>query len=129
MDDERLTDELLQLKRSVLRGRHYADKVFYVKDADNVIDRILVDRNSRELLFPGNAHNFVIFRIDGERDDLLSMCHDLRHFLVVELKDVLDHFLLGIFDISGLGTDINHHADLFLSNGLVCLIGIDPEHS
>ena len=71
-----------------------------MKDADDVIDSILINGNSRELLFPGNAHDFVIISVDRKRDDLLTVCHDLRDFFVVELKYVLDHFLLGIFDIT-----------------------------
>ena len=100
-----------------------------MKDSDDVIDRILVDGYSRELLFPCDTHDFVIFRVDRERDDLLSVRHDLRDFFVVELENILDHFLLGIFDVAGFGADIYHHADLFFGNCLIGLVGIDPEQT
>ena len=127
MNDKRLSYELLELERLVLRGRHDAYEVFYVKDSDDVIDRILINGNSRKLLFPCDAHDFIVISVDRERDDLLSVRHDLGYFRIVELENVLDHLFLGVFDIAGLGAYVDHHTDLFLSYGLVGLVGIDPE--
>ena len=100
MDDERLSYELLELKRLILRRRHDADQVLDMKDSDDIIDRILVDGDPRELLFPCDTHYFVILCVDRERDDLLSVRHDLRDFLVVELENILDHLFLRILNVA-----------------------------
>ena len=55
------------------------------------------------------------------------MGHDRGDFLVVELENVVDHFLLGVFNVAGFGTYIDHHTDFFLGNALVSMRRRDLE--
>ena len=84
-----------------------------MEDTDDLVDGLLIDRDTGIFLVSGDVHDLVVARIDRKCDDLLSVRHDLHNILVVELEDVLDHLLLGILDGALFRTDIDHHADLF----------------
>ena len=127
MYEQRLSDELFKHERVLFVRRHDADEILDMEDSLDVVDRVFVHGNSRVFLFPCDTHYLVVIRIDGQGNDLLSVRHDRRDFLVVELENVVDHFLFGIFDVAGFRAYVDHHADLFFSNALVSVNRRDLE--
>ena len=100
-----------------------------MKDSYNVIYSAAVDRNPRESLFGRDLKGIGIRCIIRNGYYLLPVSHDLGYFLVIELEHIVDHLPLGILDIAALGTDIDHHPDLFLGHFLVVVVGIDLKQS
>lgn len=104
-----------------------AQHILGVDDADDVVDVILIDRDTG-----------VAF-VDGKLDDVHhgsgvfyggnvgSVGHYILHGDVVEFKDVVNHVGFILFDGAFFVADIDHHADFLFGDLLRLVIGVDTE--
>ena len=71
----------LQDRRDVaaVASRQQLHQVLQVDDAEDLVDRALVDQHARVALLEHLLEQVAGRRLDGERDDLGARHHDLRH--------------------------------------------------
>ena len=77
--------------RSVLQDRQ---QVFRVQDADDLVDRLLEDRDPRVALLDHDTDRLVQGRRCGQGDDRDARGHHLVQAPVAQLDDRVDHLLL-----------------------------------
>ena len=100
-------------------------QVLDMQDADDVVDIVLKDRDSRVFFMNGHIEDLVESGIDIERNNIGPMGHDFGDRLVVEFEDILDHLLFFGMDTAGLAADIDHHPDFLFRDRPVGLAGVD----
>ena len=69
-------------------------QVLGVEDADDVVDRLLVDRDARVAVADDHVDDLLERRILGERRDVDARDHHLVDALLAQLEHRADHLLL-----------------------------------
>ena len=102
-------------------------QILCIKNADDAVGVILINRNSRITVFYGKLRN--LFKRTGHfnRGHFRSVGHNVACVKVVKLKNIINHFFLSIFDNAFFAADINHHSDFFFCHFLFVSIGVKSE--
>ena len=122
-----LADQLAQ--GAGLVGLGVEQKAAGAQHADDIVHILVIDGEAAQ---PGLA--------DGPEDGLLVVAnpdaghvgavgHHILSGAVVELEDILDHFLLGFLDGTALPAHVHHHADFLLGHLLGLGVGIDAHEA
>jgi hypothetical protein len=88
-NEDRLSQKLRQAERFwVMQIRH---QVFAVQNADNVIERALINRKSRVSRALDHQQHFLERRVDVNRRDFHSRHHDIFHVTFGKLEYPFEH--------------------------------------
>ena len=106
-----------------------AQHILGVDDADDIVDVVLIDRDSGVAFVDGKLddvhHGSGVFY----GGDVSSVGHYILHGDVVELKDVVNHVGFILFDGAFFVADVDHHADFLFGDLLRLVIGADAEQT
>ena len=127
--EEGLEVETIGRKLCAIGGGQILDDVFGEKDANDVVDGVVIDRDAGIFLLVDEGDGFVKGGLEGEADDVHAVGHDVVDGFVVEFEDVVDHFLLVDFDSALLFANVDHHADFFFGDVFVFLMGVNAEEA
>ena len=95
------------------------EKVFLMNKADDIIDRIVIDRNAGvAILCKQHRKLFHGDRIWGS-DNIHTGCQDFFHFHVVELDGSADEFALMVLQPTLVFCLLYHSDKFFLRNALL----------
>ena len=109
-------------KRSGRLTQH-AEQVLGQDQADDVVDRLLVDGEAREAALLGDRDRLVERRLDVERDHLRARGHHLARVLLRELEHSLDEVRVALLEDAALLALLDEHPQLV--GGVHLLVGVD----
>ena len=99
-----------------------------MQNADDVVNIFLVDREARVDIFLQQKGDCVReLHLGIQRNDALSLCHDIFGCLIVQAEDVGDHLGLIRLDDPLLMAFVDHGHDVLFGDILAALLGIDAE--
>ena len=90
------------------------EQVAHVENADDVVERLAVDRIARERRVDHRRETLLRREVDRQRDDLGPRDHDVRDLLVREVEDLVEHLLLLPLELTRLGRSVEQHLELGL---------------
>ena len=90
------------------------EQVAHVQDADDVVERLAVDRVAGERRVDDGREAFLGREFDREGDDLGPRHHHVRDLLVREVEDLVEHLLLLALELARLGRSVEQHLELGL---------------
>jgi len=124
-----LAHQRLEVKGGAVALAQQGQQVLDVQDAADVVDGLLVHRDAGVAGFDGHLQQVLQVGVVFNGKQVGAVGHDLHHRAVVKLKDVVDHFPLGLFDGAVFVAHVHHHADLFLGDllGVFRLDSEDPQ--
>ena len=106
-----------------------SEVVLGVQDAHDVIDGVLADRIAGVAVEVDGVVPVVHGVFHPKDMKVGSMGSDLFGGQVIKLEDVLDELLFLLVYSTLLAAYIHHHADLFLTDGIVLSIGINAQQA
>ena len=108
--------------------RQDRQQVLGVEDADDVVDRLLVDRDARVARDDDRVDDLVERRVLGECRDVDARHHHLVHALLAQLEHRADHLLLFGLDDALLAAALDEDQQL-LGGDLLVLRSGDAEQA
>ena len=90
------------------------EEVAHVEDADDVVERLAVDRVARVRRVDHRREALLRREVDRERDDLGPRDHHVGDLLVREVEDLVEHLLLLRLELARLGRAVEEHLQLGL---------------
>ena len=122
-------DDLLELHVGEPAVVHGGEEVAHVQDADDVVERLAVDRVARVRRVEHRRERLLRRHLDRDRGDLGPRHHHVRRVLVAEDEDLVDHLLLFVLDLALLARARQQHAQLGLGERIALRAGrLEPEH-
>ena len=112
--DVRLADDLVDVDVRDATVDERGEQVAHVQDADDVVERLAVDRVASERRVDDRREAFLGREIDREGDDLGPRHHHVRDFLVGEVEDLVEHFLFLALELARLRRSVEQHLELGL---------------
>ena len=107
---------------------HRGEQVAHVQDADDVVERLAVDRVARVRRVEHGGERLLGRHLDRDRDDLRPGHHHVGDVLVAEDEDLVDHLPLALLDLALLRRAGEEHAQLRLRERLALRAGrLEPE--
>ena len=79
---------------------HRGEEVADVEHADDLVERVAVDRVARERRVDHGRERILGRHVDGDRDHLRPRHHHRRDLLRGEVEDLVEHLLLGLLELS-----------------------------
>ena len=125
------TDELgNRLGGHLLAGfRDTLQHILGIDDSNDVIDVVLIDRDSGEALLNCQIDDIGDGSGIFHSSHIGAVGHDILRGDIVKLKDVANHVGLVLFNRAFLVADINHHANLLFGDLFRLVLRIDVEQS
>ena len=90
-----------------------------MEDADDVVERLAVDRVARVRRVEHRLERLLRRQVDRDRDHLGPRHHHVGDLLVGEVEDLVEHLLLAVLDLALLGRAREQHPQLGLGVRLV----------
>src|SRR5438874_4033114 len=100
----------------LLPAREAPEEILHVEDADDVVRRALVERDTRVADVRDDLEDLVGRRIDVYRDDVRARDHDLVHRLLRDGEDRREHALLALLKYALGLSGLDQRFDLVLGH-------------
>ena len=94
---------------------HRGEEVAHVEDADDVVERLAVDRVARVRRVDHRAQHVLGRHVDRDRHDLGPRHHHVRGLLVGEVEDLVEHLPLVVLEDARLRRSGNDQAEVRLT--------------
>ena len=108
---------------------HGGEEVAHVQHADDVVERLAVDRVARVRRVEHRRERLLGRHLDRDGRDLGPRHHHVGRVLVAEDEDLVDHLLLFVLDLALLARAREEHAQLGLRERVALRAGrLEPEH-
>ena len=129
-DDVRRPQQLLELDAGDAAVDERREEVAHVQDADDLVERVAVDRVARVRRLDHRRQRLLGRQVDRERDHLGPRHHHGRDLLVGEVEDLVEHLLLLLLELALLGRAREQHLQLGLRVDLHLAAGrLQPERA
>ena len=111
-DEDRGPEERAERRARVGAGLQERQQVLRVEDADDLVDRLLVDRDPAVALVDDPVDRLLERRRGGQPDDRDPRDHHLVEAALAELDDRVDHLLLLGLEDALLAAPLDDQAEL-----------------
>ena len=106
---------------------HILEQIFHIGDADDVIRVVVVDGDAGVPFLHRDFDDLLERIVDLHRKHLRAVRHDVANVHIVKFKNVVDHFLLGVFNHALFLAHIHHHADFLRGDVLLIRVRVEAE--